>query len=250
MKIIVGVKRVVDYNVKVRLREQNGALALDLDNLKMSMNPFDEIALEEAARLRESGAASAVIAVSIGAPAAQDILRGALALGADRAVLVPAEPLPQPLDIARIFAKIAALEQADLVLLGKQAIDDDSNQIGQMLAGLLGWGQASFVSAAQVKDREIVAERETDGGTQTLAVRLPAVLTADLRLNAPRYAGLAGMMKARKMPIERKSLEELGIVPQPQMEVLRLERPAARKAGIKLKNVDELLEELRAAKVI
>jgi len=246
MKIIVGVKRVVDYNVKMRLKQDSGGLALDLDNLKMSMNPFDEIALEEAVRLREKGAAREVIAVSIGSAAAQNVLRAALAAGADRAVLVEAEPMPQPLDIARILGRIAQMEQAGLVLLGKQAIDDDSNQTGQILAGLLGWGQASFASAVAIKGEEAVVERETDSGVETVAVHLPAVITADLRLNEPRYASLPNIMQARKKPIERHSPAELGIVPHPQLEVLELDYPPARKAGIKLDSVEALLARLRA----
>jgi len=246
MKIIVGVKRVVDYNVRVRLKQEGGGLAPDLDNLKMSMNPFDEIALEEAVRLREKGAAQQVLAVSVGAAAAQDILRAALAAGADRAVLVEAEPMPQPLDIARLLGRLALAEQAELVLLGKQAIDDDSNQTGQILAGLLGWGQAAFASAVTIKDGKAVVERETDNGVETIEVRLPAVITADLRLNEPRYAGLANIMKARKQPIERLTAADLGVEPQPQMEVLELGCPPERKAGPKLDSVDALLDILRA----
>jgi len=246
MKIIVGVKRVVDYNVRVRLKQEAGGLTPDLDNLKMSMNPFYEIALEEAVRLREKGAAQQVLAVSVGAAAAQDVLRAALAAGADRAVLVEAEPMPQPLDIARLLGRLALAEQAGLVLLGKQAIDDDSNQTGQILAGLLGWGQAAFASAVTIKDDKAVVERETDNGVETIEVRLPAVITADLRLNEPRYAGLANIMKARKQPIERLTAADLGVEPQPQLEVLELGYPPVRKAGPKLDSVDALLDRLRA----
>lgn len=254
MKIIVGIKRVVDYNVKVRLAEKDGVLALDLAHLKMSINPFDEIALEEAVRLREKGAAREVVAVSVGTKASHDVLRTAMALGADRALLAEAGSAEysalEPLHIARIFAKIVQEERADLVLLGKQSIDGDNNQTGQILAGLLGWGQASFASAVQIKNGEARVERETDKGAEILAVPLPAVITADLRLNEPRYASLPNIMKARKKPIEQRNLADLALDLTPQTEVLALSAPPARKAGVMLKNVDELVRKLRAEGVI
>jgi len=250
MKILVGVKRVVDYNVRVRLKESGGGLVPDVDNLKMSMNPFDEIALEEAVRLKEKGAASEVIAVTVGAAAAQTVLRDALAAGADRAILVETEHTLEPIEIARIFAVLAKNEQASIVLLGKQAIDDDCNQTGQMLAARLGWAQASFASEVQISGQELTVARETDKGTQTLIMSLPAVITADLRLNEPRYAGLPNIMKARKKPIEKKTLADLGIKPRCHVEVLEYAAPSARKAGIKLENVDALIEKLREDRLI
>lgn len=253
MKIIVGVKRVVDYNVKVRLKEKAGQWALDLDHLKMSMNPFDETALEEALRLKEQGAASEIIAVSVGAAAAQDILRHALALGADRAVLAETDEELEPINIARVLAALIRAEGAELALLGKQAIDDDSSQTGQMLAAILGWPQISFVSSVQAAgsaEGEWQAERETDTGAQRLAFHLPAVITADLRLNEPRYASLPNIMKARKKPIEHKSVRELAPDLPRQTELLGVAPPPARQAGVKLADAAELAEKLRAAKLL
>jgi len=243
MKVIVGVKRVVDYNVKVRVRADGRKV--ELANVRMSMNPFDEVALEEAVRLKEKGIVSEVIAVSIGVEAAQETLRTALAIGADRAILVACEEMPEPLDVARVFREIAMAETAGLVILGKQAIDDDSNQTGQMLAGLLGWGQATFASAVRVENGEAIVSREVDAGIQTVAVRLPAVITADLRLNEPRYASLPNIMKARKKLIERQTFARLGIAAQLRLKVLKTEEPAARQPGIRVGNVAELVEKLR-----
>jgi len=246
MKVIVGVKRVVDYNVKVRVRTDGSGV--ELANVRMSMNPFDEIALEEAVRLREKGVANEVIAVSVGSVAAQETLRTALAMGADRAILVTGEDALEPLEIAAVFKELVKAEAPDLVIFGKQAIDDDSNQTGQMLAGLLGWGQATFASAVTIENGEAIVAREVDAGIQTVAVRLPAVITADLRLNEPRYASLPNIMKARKKPIEEKTLAALGLVHKSHLKILKVEEPAARKPGIRVNTVAELVEKLRNEK--
>lgn len=243
MKVIVGVKRVVDYNVKVRVRADGSGV--ELANVRMSMNPFDEIALEEAVRLREKGDAAEVIAVSIGIAAAQETLRTALAMGADRAILVECEAMPEPLDIARILSRIVRAETAGLVILGKQAIDDDSNQTGQMLAAILGWGQAAFASAVRIENGEAVVSREVDAGIEVIAVRLPAVITADLRLNEPRYASLPNIMKARRKPVEHQTPAGLGVDVRPHLKVLKVEEPPARQPGVRVKNVAELVEKLR-----
>lgn len=246
MKVIVGVKRVVDYNVKVRVRTDGSGV--ELANVRMSMNPFDEIALEEAVRLREKGVANEVIAISVGSVAAQETLRTALAMGADRAILVTGEDALEPLEIAAVFKELVKAEAPDLIIFGKQAIDDDSNQTGQMLAGLLGWGQATFASAVNIENGEAIVAREVDAGIQTVAVRLPAVITADLRLNEPRYASLPNIMKARKKPIEEKTLAELGLVHKSHLKILKVEEPAARKPGIRVNTVAELVEKLRNEK--
>lgn len=246
MKVIVGVKRVVDYNVKVRVRTDGSGV--ELANVRMSMNPFDEIALEEAVRLREKGVANEVIAVSVGSVAAQETLRTALAMGADRAILVTGEDALEPLEIAAVFKELVKAEAPDLVIFGKQAIDDDSNQTGQMLAGLLGWGQATFASAVTIENGEAIVAREVDAGIQTVVVRLPAVITADLRLNEPRYASLPNIMKARKKPIEEKTLAALGLVHKSHLKILKVEEPAARKPGILVNTVAELVEKLRNEK--
>jgi len=243
MKVVVGVKRVVDYNVKIRVKADGSGV--ELANVRMSMNPFDEIALEEAVRLREKGVVTEVVAVSIGAVAAQEILRTALAMGADRAVLVECEEMLEPLDVARIFKELVQAEMAGLVILGKQAIDDDSNQTGQMLAGFLGWGQATFASDVNIENGEAIVSREVDDGIQTIAVRLPAVITADLRLNEPRYATLPNIMKARKKTIEQKTLAGLGITGRSRLRVLKIEEPTARKPGVRVGSVAELVEKLR-----
>ena len=243
MKILVAVKRVIDYNVKPLLKSDG--TGVELANVKMSMNPFDEIALEQAVREKEAGHASEIIALSVGPQAAQDTLRTALAVGADRAILVKTDEEVEPLTVAKILKAVVENEKPDMVFLGKQAIDDDSNQTGQMLAALLGWGQATFASKIELKDGEAIVTREVDGGLQTVAVKLPAVLTADLRLNEPRYASLPNIMRARKKPIEQKTLAELGVTNKQRLKILKVEEPQTRKAGVKVKNVAELVEKLK-----
>ncbi|MBH9974400.1 MULTISPECIES: electron transfer flavoprotein subunit beta/FixA family protein [Bartonella] len=243
MKILVAVKRVIDYNVKPRVKSDG--TGVELANVKMSMNPFDEIALEQAVREKEAGRANEVVAVSVGPQAAQETLRTALAVGADRAILVTTDDEIEPLSVAKVLKAVVDSEKPDMVFLGKQAIDDDSNQTGQMLAALLGWGQATFASKLELKDGEAIVTREVDGGLQTIAVKLPAVLTVDLRLNEPRYASLPNIMKARKKPIEQKTLSEFNISSQPRLKILKVEEPQARKAGVKVKNVAELVEKLK-----
>ncbi len=243
MKILVAVKRVIDYNVKPLVKSDG--TGVELANVKMSMNPFDEIALEQAVREKEAGHASEVVAVSVGPQAAQDTLRTALAVGADRAILVQTDEEVEPLTVAKLLKAVVENEKPDMVFLGKQAIDDDSNQTGQMLAALLGWGQATFASKIELKDGEAVVTREVDGGLQTVAVKLPAVMTADLRLNEPRYASLPNIMRARKKPIEQKTLAELGVTNKQRLKILKVEEPQTRKAGVKVKNVAELVEKLK-----
>jgi electron transfer flavoprotein beta subunit len=243
MKVLVGVKRVVDYNVKVRVRSDGSGV--ETANVKMSMNPFDEIACEEAIRLKERGAASEVVAVSMGEAKCQETLRTALAMGADRGVLVEAGVELQPLAVAKLFKAVADREQPGLILLGKQAIDDDSNQTGQMLAALLGWAQATFVSKLEVADGKVVAGREVDEGIERLEARLPAVVTVDLRLNEPRYASLPNIMKAKKKPIETLKPEDLGVDPAPRLQYLRFEEPPRRQAGIKVDSVPDLVARLK-----
>ncbi|WP_295732785.1 electron transfer flavoprotein subunit beta/FixA family protein [uncultured Bartonella sp.] len=243
MKILVAVKRVIDYNVKPLVKSDG--TGVELANVKMSMNPFDEIALEQAVREKEAGHASEIIALSVGPQAAQDTLRTALAVGADRAILVKTDEEVEPLTVAKILKAVVENEKPDMVFLGKQAIDDDSNQTGQMLAALLGWGQATFASKIELKDGEAIVTREVDGGLQTVAVKLPAVLTADLRLNEPRYASLPNIMRARKKPIEQKTLAELGVTNKQRLKILKVEEPQTRKAGVKVKNVAELVEKLK-----
>ena len=243
MKILVAVKRVIDYNVKPLVKSDG--TGVELANVKMSMNPFDEIALEQAVREKEAGHANEVVAVSVGPQAAQDTLRTALAVGADRAILIQTDEEVEPLTVAKILKAVVENEKPDMVFLGKQAIDDDSNQTGQMLAALLGWGQATFASKIELKDGEAVVTREVDGGLQTVAVKLPAVMTADLRLNEPRYASLPNIMRARKKPIEQKTLAELGVTNKQRLKILKVEEPQTRKAGVKVKNVAELVEKLK-----
>ena len=243
MKILVAVKRVIDYNVKPLVKSDG--TGVELANVKMSMNPFDEIALEQAVREKEAGHASEIIALSVGPQAAQDTLRTALAVGADRAILVKTDEEVEPLTVAKILKAVVENEKPDMVFLGKQAIDDDSNQTGQMLAALLGWGQATFASKIELKDGEAIVTREVDGGLQTVAVKLPAVMTADLRLNEPRYASLPNIMRARKKPIEQKTLAELGVTNKQRLKILKVEEPQTRKAGVKVKNVAELVEKLK-----
>jgi electron transfer flavoprotein beta subunit len=242
------VKRVVDANVKVRVRSDGGGI--DLANVKMAMNPFDEIAVEEAVRLREAGKVEEVIAVSIGAAAAQETLRAALAMGADRAVLLTAEPDIEPLAVAKLLKAVVAETGASLVLCGKQAIDDDSNQTGQMLAALLGWGQATFASKLELEPDAVTVTREVDSGLQVVKLPLPAVVTTDLRLNTPRYASLPNIMKAKKKPLEEKPAASYGIDLSPRLKVLKVEPPASRKAGVVVDSVEALVGSLKTAGVL
>lgn len=243
MKILVAVKRVVDYNVKIRVKPDG--TGVELANVKMSMNPFDEIAVEQAIRIKEAGQASEIIAVSVGPVQAQDVLRTALAMGADRAILILAEDRVEPLGVAKILQKVAQTEAAELVILGKQAIDDDCNQTGQMLSALLGWSQATFASKVELSQDKALVTREIDSGLQQIEVTLPAVVTADLRLNEPRYASLPNIMKAKKKPLVQQTAEELGVDIAPRLRVLRVEEPGSRAAGVKVANVAELLDKLK-----
>jgi electron transfer flavoprotein beta subunit len=243
MKVLVPVKRVIDYNVKVRVKaDQTG---VDLANVKMSMNPFDEIGVEEAVRLKEKGKATEVIAVSIGPQAAQETIRTALAMGADRGILVKVDGDVEPLAVAKILKGICDAEQPGLVILGKQAIDDDSNQTGQMLAALLGWPQATFAHKLELDDGTAQVEREIDGGLQTIEIKLPAIVTTDLRLNEPRYASLPNIMKAKKKPIDEKSPADYGVDTTPRLKVLKVTEPAKRQAGVKVKTAAELIDKLK-----
>ena len=248
MKVLVAVKRVVDASFRVRVRADGSGV--ELDNVKMAMNPFCEIAVEEAVRLKERGIASEVIAVSVGAAKSEDTLRAALAMGADRAVLVTSEQRAEPLGIAKLLRAIALEEAADLVLLGKQAIDDDANQTGQMLAGLLGWPQATFASKLEIADGVATVTREVDGGLETLALTLPAVVTVDLRLNLPRFASLPNIMKARSKPLCKASAADYGVDLTPRLKVLTTTEPPARKAGVIVGSVAELVEKLTEARVL
>ena len=243
MKILVPIKRVVDYNVKVR--PMSDGSNVDLNNVKMAVNPFCEIALEEAVRLKESGQASEVIAVSVGKTESQEQLRTALALGADRATLVETDSLLEPLAIAKVLKKIVDEEKADLIILGKQAIDDDSNQTGQMLAALLGWSQGTFASELKLSDGKANVVREIDGGLQTLEIKLPSIITTDLRLNEPRYASLPNIMKAKKKPIDEKLPEDYNLEISPMLEIVKVSEPAQREAGIKVETVEELVDKLK-----
>ncbi|WP_373184504.1 electron transfer flavoprotein subunit beta/FixA family protein [Halopseudomonas sp.] len=249
MKILVAVKRVVDYNVKVRVKADN--TGVDLANVKMSMNPFCEIAVEEAVRLKEKGVATEVVAVSIGPTAAQEQLRTALALGADRAILVDCAEDLSSLAVAKLLKAVVDKEQPQLVILGKQAIDSDNNQTGQMLAALSGYGQGTFASAVEVSGESVKVTREIDGGLQTVDLKLPAIVTTDLRLNEPRYASLPNIMKAKKKPMEVLKPDELGVSTASTVKTLKVEAPTARSAGIKVGSVDELVDKLKnQAKVI
>jgi electron transfer flavoprotein beta subunit len=243
MKILVPVKRVVDYNVKVRVKADGSGV--DTANVKMSMNPFDEIACEEAIRLKEKGQAAEVVAVSLGEAKCQETLRTALAMGADRALLVETSAELQPLAVAKLLQAIALQEQPGLVLLGKQAIDDDSNQTGQMLAALLGWPQATFVSKLQIEGESATVSREVDEGLEQLKVKLPAIVTVDLRLNEPRYASLPNIMKAKKKPLATLTPEALGVDVTPRLAYLRFEEPPKRQAGIKVASVEDLVIKLK-----
>lgn len=249
MKILVPVKRVVDYNVRIRVRADGSGV--ETDGVKMSMNPFDEIAVEEAIRLKEKGIASEVIAVSMGVDAAQEVLRSALAMGADRAILVSSDSEIQPLGAAKILVKLVEQEKPQLVIIGKQAIDDDANQTGQMLAGLLGWGQGTFASKIVIENNFAVVTREIDGGLMTVKLPLPAVISTDLRLNEPRYATLPNIMKARSKPLVKINVQELGLDIIPRLKHLKYEEPKKRIGGGKVASVAELVEKLKnEAKVI
>jgi electron transfer flavoprotein beta subunit len=248
MKILVPVKRVVDYNVKIRVKPDGSGV--DLANVKMSMNPFDEIAVEEALRLKEAGKATEIVVVSIGPAKADETLRTALAMGADRGILVKTDETVEPLAVAKILAKIAADEQPGLIILGKQAIDDDSNQTGQMLAALLGWGQGTFASKVDLADGSVDVTREIDGGLQTVSLKLPAVVTTDLRLNEPRYASLPNIIKAKKKEVAVKAPSDYGVDVSPRLEVVKTAEPASRKAGVKVGSVAELVSKLKEAGVI
>ena len=244
MKLLVAVKRVIDYNVKPRVKMDGSGV--DLANVKMSMNPFDEIAVEEAIRLKEKGVATEVVVVSIGPAKAQETLRTALAMGADRAILVTSETDVEPLGVAKILKAIADEEQPGLVILGKQAIDDDSNQVGQMLAALLGWPQGTFASKIDVSGESVAVTREVDGGLETLKLSTPAIVTTDLRLNEPRYASLPNIMKAKSKPMANKTAADFGVDIAPRLETLKVVEPPKRVAGIKVGSVDELVDKLKA----
>lgn len=249
MKILVAIKRVIDANVKVRVKADN--TGVETANVKMSMNPFCEIAVEEAVRLKEKGVASEVIAVSIGNQQCQESLRTALALGADRAILVKSEDELEPLAVAKVLKTVVEKEQPEMVLLGKQSIDGDNNQTGQMLGALLGWGQGTFASKVEVADGKAQVTREIDGGLQTLSVKLPAIITTDLRLNEPRFASLPNIMKAKRKPLDEMAIADLGVDVAPRTETLKVENPPARKEGIKVETVAELVDKLKnEAKVI
>jgi electron transfer flavoprotein beta subunit len=243
MKLLVPVKRVVDYNVKIRVKADGSGV--ELANVKMSMNPFDEIAVEEALRLKEAGKATEVVVVSIGPQQATETLRTGLAMGADRGILVKTDETVEPLAVAKILKAVAQEEQPGLIILGKQAIDDDSNQTGQMLAALLGWGQGTFASKVEVADGTVDVTREVDGGLQTVTLKTPAVVTTDLRLNEPRYASLPNIMKAKKKPIAEKTPADYGVDTAPRLKVLKTTEPASRKAGVKVASVAELVTKLK-----
>jgi electron transfer flavoprotein beta subunit len=243
MKILVPVKRVVDYNVKIRVRPDGSGV--ELANVKMSMNPFDEIAVEEAIRMREKGKATEIVAVSIGPQQAQETLRTALAMGADRAILVKVDGLVEPLAVAKLLKAIVDKESPGLVIMGKQAIDDDANQTGQMLAALLGWAQGTFASKVEIADGSVDVTREVDGGLQTVTLKLPAIVTTDLRLNEPRYASLPNIMKAKKKPMDETGPEALGVDASPRLKVLKTVEPGGRKSGVKVTTVPDLIAKLK-----
>ena len=248
MKVLVPVKRVVDFNVKVRVKaDQSG---VEMQNVKMSMNPFDEIAVEEAVRLKEAGKVSEIIIASIGPQQAQETIRTGLAMGGDRGILVKTDQQVEPLEVAKILQKIVGNETPDLVIMGKQAIDDDCNQTGQMLATLLGWPQGTFVSKITLASGSVEVIRETDDGLETLKLKTPAVITTDLRLNEPRYASLPNIMKAKQKPIDMKTPEDLGVDITPRLKILKVEEPAKREAGVKVESVEELVAKLKKEGVI
>ncbi len=248
MKILVPVKRVVDYNVKIRVKADGSGV--ELANVKMSMNPFDEIAVEEALRLKEAGKATEVVVVSIGPAQAAETIRTGLAMGADRGILVKVDGVVEPLAVAKLLKKVVEQEAPSLVILGKQAIDDDCNQTGQMLAALLGWGQGTFASKVELGADSVDVTREVDGGLQTVSLKLPAIITTDLRLNEPRYASLPNIMKAKKKPLDETSAEALGVDVSPRLKVLKTAEPAGRSAGVKVANAAELVSKLKTAGVI
>jgi electron transfer flavoprotein beta subunit len=249
MKVLVPVKRVVDYNVKVRVKSDGSGV--DIANVKMSMNPFDEIAVEEATRLKEAGKVTEIVAVTCGVAQAQETLRTAMAIGADRGVLVETGPEIEPLGVAKVLKALAVEEQPQLIILGKQAIDDDSNQTGQMLAALLGWPQATFASKVVLEDGKVTVTREVDGGLETVQLTLPAIVTTDLRLNEPRYVTLPNIMKAKKKPLTTVKPEDLGVDVTPRLKTVKVAEPAKRSAGVKVPDVATLVAKLRTeAKVI
>jgi electron transfer flavoprotein beta subunit len=248
MKILVPVKRAIDKDVKIRVKPDGSGV--ELGNVKMSMNPFDEIAVEEALRLKEAGKATEIVVVSIGPQQASETIRTALAMGADRGILVKTEGVVEPLAVAKILKGIASAEQPGLIVLGKQAIDDDSNQTGQMLAALLGWPQGTFASKVALDGDAVEVTREVDGGLQTIKLKMPAIVTTDLRLNEPRYASLPNIMKAKKKPIEEKTAADYGVDTKPRLEVVKTSEPPARQAGVKVKSVGELVEKLKEAGAI
>ncbi len=243
MKIIVPVKRVIDYNVKIRVKPDGSGV--ELANVKMSMNPFDEIAVEEAIRLKEAGKATEIVAVSIGPAQASETIRTALAMGADRGILVKTDAIVEPLAVAKILKAVIAEEQPGLVIMGKQAIDDDANQTGQMVAALLNWPQGTFASKVAVEGSDLIVTREVDGGMQTVRLKMPAIVTADLRLNEPRYASLPNIMKAKKKPIAEKTPQDYGVDVAPRLEVLKTADPPGRKGGGKVSSVEDLVAKLR-----
>ena len=243
MKILVPVKRVVDYNVKIRVKADG--TGVDLNNVKMSMNPFDEIAVEEAIRLKEAGQAEEIVAVSIGVQQSQETIRTALAMGADRGILVKTEDALEPLHVAKILKAVVEKESPDLIIMGKQAIDDDCNQTGQMLGALLNWSQGTFASKLELADGKLNVTREVDGGLQTVALNMPAVVTTDLRLNEPRYASLPNIMKAKKKPIDESAPADLGVDTAPRQTTLKVEEPPKRQAGVKVETIAELVDKLR-----
>ncbi len=249
MKVLVAVKRVIDYNVKIRVKADNSGV--ETANVKFSMNPFDEIAVEEAVRLKEAGKATEIVVVSIGPATAQETLRTALAMGADRGVLISTDDEVQPLAVAKLLKSVVDKEQPGLIILGKQAIDDDSNQTGQMLAALLGWAQGTFASKVAIGDGSVEVTREIDGGLETVSLKLPAIVTTDLRLNEPRYASLPNIMKAKKKPIDTLAPADLGVDIAPRLVTLKVEEPPKRKAGIKVGDIAALVDKLKnEAKVI
>ena len=243
MKVLVPIKRVVDYNVKIRVKSDNSGV--ELSNVKMSMNPFDEIAVEEAIKLKEAGTVSEIVVLSIGPQQSQETIRTALAMGADRGILVKTDELVEPLNVAKIIKSVSEEENPDLIILGKQAIDDDSNQTGQMLAALLGWSQGTFASELKINDGKANVVREIDGGLQTIEITLPSIITTDLRLNEPRYASLPNIMKAKKKPIDEKLPEDYNIEISPMLEIVKVSEPAQREAGIKVETVEELVDKLK-----
>ena len=243
MKVLVPVKRVIDANVKPRVKADGSGV--ELSNVKMSMNPFDEISVEEAIRLKEAGTVSEIVAISVGPQQAQETIRTALAMGADRGILVKTDEVLEPLAVAKVLKGIVEEEKPELVILGKQAIDDDSNQTGQMLAALLGWSQGTFASKVEIADGKATVTREVDGGLQTVELSLPAIVTTDLRLNQPRYASLPNIMKAKKKPLDEKAPDDYGVDTAPRLKILKTEEPAGRKAGVKVKDVAELVDKLK-----